>query len=294
MSLVEVVIAMVLMSILMTTSAAVFIRGAGNGAGLQRRQAAVTLAQQSIEATRAVTTTPDAQGCVKLLQGRTKAVVDAQWAAAPGTVTSVTDEAWAPDGCGGSVIIPLQGLVGAVGAVTDPVVLGGQAYTVTTYIGTCALAWGQGGSTCGPDTGAPNTVPVYRVVVRVTWSGVGCTAQTCAYTASTLLDGSPDPVFNVRSAAAPVAAPDAVCLPSGGPGTIDVVANDSGSLGRTPVTIVSPPARGTLSPAIGSGIGGYTPNGGATGTDTFTYQLTDVNGVSSGTATVTITIGGCS
>ena len=33
----------------------------------------------------------------------------------------------------------LQGIVAGMGSVTDPVVLGGQAYTVKTYIGTCVL-----------------------------------------------------------------------------------------------------------------------------------------------------------
>ena len=59
------------------------------------------------------------------------------------------------------------------------------------------------------------------------------------------------------------------------------------------VTIVNAPHKGTLGATISSGISSYTPQGGASGTDTFTYYLTDVNGLLSSTVTVTITIGGC-
>jgi hypothetical protein len=270
----------------------IFVGGLTHGAGLQRRQAAVVLAQQALEAARAVTATPDAQGCVKLLQGRTRALVDTQWSTAPSGVTSVSDEAWMPAGCGGAVVLPLQGLVAGVGSVTDPVVLGGQPYTVKTYIGTCVLTTARNAcvrASAGPAGGTT----MYRIVARVTWSGIGCATGPCAYSTATLVDGSPDPVFNVRGAAAPVAGPDTVCLAGGGAGTINIVSNDTGALGTAPVTIVNPPHKGTLGATISSGISGYTPQGGASGTDTFTYYDTDVNGLLSSTVTVTITIGGC-
>ena len=58
------------------------------------------------------------------------------------------------------------------------------------------------------------------------------------------------------------------------------------------MTIVSAPSKGTLAAAITSGVGGYTPNAGATGTDTFRYYLSDVNGLVSNTVTVQVQLGG--
>jgi prepilin-type N-terminal cleavage/methylation domain-containing protein len=291
-TLVEVMISMVLLTLLLSSVGVLFVGGIKHEAGLQHRQTAVVLAQEAIEAARAVSPAADAQGCVKLLQGRTKALVDAQWSDAPSGVTSATDEAWMPSGCTGAVILPLQGAVAGMGSVTDPVLVGGQPYTVTTYVGTCVLTAARDACLRAADVPGGATT-MYRVVTRVTWTGTGCDTGPCTYSTSTLVDSSPDPVFNVRGAAAPVATADTVCLAGGGPGTLDVLSNDTGALGKNPVTVVAAPTKGTLGSTISTGIGGYTPQTGATGTDTFTYYDTDVNGEMSSTVTVTITIGGC-
>ena len=291
-SLVEVVIAVVLLSTLMAALAVMFVGGVKHLGGLQRRQAAVQVAAQALEVVRAVSTTPGQGGCVKLLQGHDQMSADAQWADAPADLTAVTDETWTSNLCPGAIVVPYQGLATATGTVLDPVVVGGQSYTVQTYIGTCVLDAGR--SSCVRSSAVPGGGPkMYRVLVEVDWSGAGCTSGSCSYTASTLMDTSADPTYNVRGTTAPVAVADVVCLPGGGPGTIDIVANDTGSLGSSPVTIATPPAKGALAPSITSGVGGYTPNAGATGTDSFTYYVTDVNGQISPAVTVTLTLGGC-
>jgi prepilin-type N-terminal cleavage/methylation domain-containing protein len=291
-SLVEVVLAVVLLSTLMASLALIFVGGVKHLGGLQRRQVAVQVAAQALEAVRAVASTPGAGGCVKLLQGRGQVASDAQWADAPTEFTDITDEVWTSNLCTGSIVIPWQGLAGATGTVTDPVVVGGQSYTVQTYIGTCVLAANRSSCLRAADVPGGGT-RMYRILVEVDWAGAGCTPGACSYTASTLIDTSADPTFNVRGSTAPVAVADTVCLPGGGPGTIDIVANDTGSLGSSPVTIVSPPSKGTLASSITSGVGGYSPSGGASGTDSFTYYVTDVNGQISPAVTVTLTLGGC-
>lgn len=291
-TLVEVVIALGLLSSLLATVGVLFVGGVKNGAQLQRRQAAVSIAQQALEAARAVSATPDQSGCTKLLQGRRQASVDPQWSSAPSWITSGTDEAYSPSLCAGATVLPLQGLPAGIGTVTDPVVLAGQQYTVQTYIGTCVLTATR--DNCLRSASVPGGSPtVYRIVARVTWSGSGCRIALCEYSASTLVDPSADPVFNIRGATGPTATADTVCLPSGGAGTINIVSNDSGSLGPASVSIVTSPTKGTLGSSISSGIGSFTPNTGATGNDTFRYYLTDVNGLISSTVTVTVTIGGC-
>jgi prepilin-type N-terminal cleavage/methylation domain-containing protein len=290
-TLVEVVLAVVLLSSLMAALAVLFVGGVKHMGALQRRQAAVQVAAQALEAVRAVSATPGQGGCVKLLQGRGQLAADAQWADAPVDFTAVTDEVWTSNLCSGAIIIPWQGVPGATGTVTDPVVVGGQAYTVQTYIGTCVLDAAR--SSCLRAADVPGGGPtLYRVLVEVDWTGSGCLSGACSYTASTLIDTSADPTFNVRGSTAPVAVADTVCLP-GGAGTINIVANDTGSLGSSPVTLVTPPQKGTLAASITSGVGGYSPSAGASGTDSFTYYVTDVNGQISATVTATLTLGGC-
>jgi type II secretory pathway pseudopilin PulG len=291
-TLVEVVLAVVLLSSLLASLAVLFVGGVKQMGALQRRQVAVQVAAQALEAVRAVSSTPGQGGCVKLLQGRGQVAADAQWDGAPAALTTITDMAWTSDLCTGSIVVPWQGVPGATGTVTDPVVVGGQPYTVKTYIGTCVLTAAR--SSCLRAADVPGGGPtMYRVLVQVDWTGSGCTSGACSYSASTLIDTSADPTFNVRGSAAPVAVADTVCLPGGGAGTINIVANDTGSLGSSPVTIVSPPSKGTLASSIRSGVGGYSPSSGASGTDSFTYYLTDVNGQISSTVTATLTLGGC-
>lgn len=283
---------MVLLSSLLASLAVLFVGGVKHLGGLQRRQVAVQVAAQALEVIRAVSSIPGQGGCVKLLQGRGQLAADAQWADAPDELTTITDEVWTSNLCPGTIVVPWQGLPGATGTVTDPVVVGGQSYTVQTYLGTCVLDASR--SNCLRAADVPGGGPtMYRVLVEVDWTGSGCLSGACSYSASTLLDTSADPTFNVRGSAAPAAVADAVCLPGGGPGTINIVANDTGSLASSPVTIVTPPAKGTLASSITSGVGGYTPSGGASGTDSFTYYVTDVNGLTSATVTVTLTLGGC-
>lgn len=291
-TLVEAVVATVLLSVIMSSMAALFVKGSEQSNDLRRRQAAVTLAQQALEAARAASPVPDAAGCVQLLQGRTAALVAAQWATAPVSVTSITDSASAPPTCTGPLTVPLQGVAGPAGTATDPVLLQNLPYTVQTFIGTCVLTTSR--SSCLQAGAVPAGSPaLYRVVARVTWTAPGCAPGPCEYSASTFVDPSPDPLFNVRGAAGPVAADDTACIASGTAGMLDLTGNDSGALGPTPVTVTRAPAKGTLSTGIASGIGSYTPAAGATGTDSFAYRLTDVNGLLSGTASVTVTLGGC-
>jgi subtilisin family serine protease len=88
---------------------------------------------------------------------------------------------------------------------------------------------------------------------------------------------------------APVAAQDAVSTPRGTTVTVDVRANDSDPDGDAlTVTAVSRPGRGTAS--LSGGTVRYTAPSGWTGTDSFTYTLSDGRGgTATGRVTVTVT-----
>ena len=79
---------------------------------------------------------------------------------------------------------------------------------------------------------------------------------------------------------------------SNGLAVIDVLANDTGDIDPTTVTVASSllPQKGQLDINGQSGVITYTPDDGATGTDSFAYTVEDINGSVSNIATVNITI----
>ena len=101
--------------------------------------------------------------------------------------------------------------------------------------------------------------------------------------------------FNVAyaAAAAPVATNDAAAVVQAGSMLIEVLANDSdvnGDLDTTSVEIVSAPAAGSVSIDPATGAVTYNHNGGASATDSFTYQVRDLGGLISNVATVSIAV----
>ncbi|MFF5226281.1 beta strand repeat-containing protein [Dactylosporangium sp. NPDC000521] len=91
---------------------------------------------------------------------------------------------------------------------------------------------------------------------------------------------------HVGPAGAPAPRADAASTPTGTPVTVDVLANDADPAAT--VTSVTPGAHGTT--AIGAGgTVTYTPRGGFSGVDTFSYAVSDGRG-GLGTATVTVTV----
>ncbi|AFY64935.1 tandem-95 repeat protein [Geitlerinema sp. PCC 7407] len=92
---------------------------------------------------------------------------------------------------------------------------------------------------------------------------------------------------------APIAGNDTASTQEDRAIAINVLANDSdvdGTLNRGSVAIVTGPANGSIS--INSTTGGilYTPNSNFSGTDTFTYVVSDQAGASSNVATVVVTV----
>ncbi|MEO6689606.1 MAG: putative Ig domain-containing protein, partial [Dokdonella sp.] len=73
------------------------------------------------------------------------------------------------------------------------------------------------------------------------------------------------------------------------PSATNLITNDAGPGTLTPAVVVAP-THGVLS-GFAAGAFIYTPTAGYSGPDTFTYTVTDSNGVASAPATVTITLG---
>ena len=200
-TLLENVLAVVLVGLVLASAAVTFVGATRSAAVLQSHQAAVRLAGQALATARAVPAALRTDGCVPLLDGRTESAVTAQWAARPAALDlGATDRAVTPPACAvHPPTVPLRGLrTGPDQTVTDPVVVGGQTYTVQTFVGTCWLP--RAGGTCGPAAAvaSPDATVLYRVVVAVSWSAARGCPGGCLYTVETLRDPPFDPLFDAR------------------------------------------------------------------------------------------------
>lgn len=176
-SLVEVIVALGLLAIVMSAAGMLFIQSLAGDKQQQQRQVASQLADQGIQLVRA-------HDPKTILNGRTQAQIDAQWAS-PGPI--VLNQSTKPTAVGsGAAIVP---------TTPTTVVAGGTTYSVNTIIGIC-YAGTTGASDC---VATGTTGKLYRVAVSVTWNsarGTGCTAGVCSVVADTLIDPSADPTFN--------------------------------------------------------------------------------------------------
>ncbi|GAB4212592.1 MAG: hypothetical protein OHK0022_48640 [Roseiflexaceae bacterium] len=121
-------------------------------------------------------------------------------------------------------------------------------------------------------TPAPNDYGVVTATVTLTDDG-GASAPPVTFTI-TIVSVNDGP---------PVTQPDSATVAEDGSVIIDVAANDSdpadaprGGINRQTVSVATQPANGTVTPDITTGRLVYTPNPNFNGTDTFTYNVCDV------------------
>jgi prepilin-type N-terminal cleavage/methylation domain-containing protein len=189
-SLLEVIVAVALVTIVMTASAALCLTGIATASAQERRQVAVTIASGMMESVGAQSVaTNSVTGVSGLYTGRSSSAVSAVWAANPSTVgVSQTYSAWDPTATIASVpVIP----------ITSTSTQAGTTFTVQTLMGPCYEP--KAGGDCTIVAGATGTVTpsgytrLIRIVVVVTWTaGDSCAASGCSYTTSSLVDPSSD------------------------------------------------------------------------------------------------------
>ena len=186
-SLVEVVVALVLLGAIAASSAVFFTRAAVAASEQQRRQAATALVQGALDDARAVD--PD-----DLLDGRSLAAITAQWNAsqAPDKAATVVVEKAAAQ----PLTVPM----------TSTVTVSNETYTVNTLIGVCYRVNGGNGAAGGGCTAqkGSNPLELYRVIVEVSWQPGGlaqaCGGGACITRSSTVIDPSDDTPWSVLSA----------------------------------------------------------------------------------------------
>lgn len=169
-SLIEVVVAIVILGMLTTLSLALYLSSTHATTDQQRRDIGITIANETMESVVAW----DPTG---LIDGRSKAAVEAQWAAGAGVSgLSVTTPQWSSTaGPSSTPSIPLSQTINRLGTL----------YDVETYIGSCRLALTGGECTKSVAGGAL----LYRVIVIVSWTaGKTCEDGSCFYEVSTLVE----------------------------------------------------------------------------------------------------------
>lgn len=195
MTLIEVIVSLALLITVMATTAGFFTTSLKQSNGQTQAQEAAVLADQQLDYTRSVAGT-------SLLNGRTQTQVNAV-TASPGSVNLSNDIIAAPwpSGSNGNYDPTATGSsTQAVPITIPPQTINGTAYTITTFIDQCYVAYGANG-TC--TTTNSNNGWVYRITVDVSYQlggGRSCGASGCQFVASTLRDPGSDPCFNVNVA----------------------------------------------------------------------------------------------
>ena len=162
-TLIEVVVALVLLSLIMTAVTTLFIRSLKSSVGLQDRQAAVPVATQAMDLARIDPGRARHRGNSTLVAGRSQTAVTAQWAAVAGldgVDLSDTYPTWDTTATAASTpTLPLS----------TTVLVSGKAYTVQTLVGVCYRA--NVDSDCLKLSGQ-STPPA----THACWAGARCTA----------------------------------------------------------------------------------------------------------------------
>lgn len=186
-SLIEVIVAIVIIGVLGLSAAYLSIGGTQASASQQRINLATTVAAQAMEEVIARTPTiAGATGQTALVTGRSQAAVTAAWGSlADPAVLDGTYPLHDPTATAASTpALPL----------TQIVTLDGTRFEVTTLIGAC-FQRGDGqcsriaGQANRPTTPPAGTIQQLRAIVVVEWvQSSGCPDTGCTYDAVTLLD----------------------------------------------------------------------------------------------------------
>ncbi|BBH68359.1 hypothetical protein ACTI_50440 [Actinoplanes sp. OR16] len=203
-TLVELIIALTIISITLLASTPFFVASLNNVNAQRGRQAAIQLANTAIEQVRGL------QGSA-LLSGRSTGATQEQFDAAPPSMrdylatmaveadSTITD-ATATDGADAPIPTTSQKLT-----------VEGTTYTQNIYVGACEIYLVKTSSgdcvyPMGADAPSDSTkiLKFFRVVVLVTWPDKACTsssgAATCEYITSTLVARAAEPIFDFHRA----------------------------------------------------------------------------------------------
>jgi prepilin-type N-terminal cleavage/methylation domain-containing protein len=192
-TMVEVVVALAMMSTVLAALTPFLINSVAVVGHQRTRQVAIQVANEAIEQMRSL------RGA-SLLTGRGQSRSTTQWNAAPAGVQpylATMKPAWDP------TTAPAAGDEAPLPTKAQSVSVGGVTYRRSWYVGRCRQQAGTAYGTClSPDGPDPDPeaadLPFFRVVVAVMWSHARCPGNACSYVVSTLASTATDPTFNIN------------------------------------------------------------------------------------------------
>ncbi|GIF25339.1 prepilin-type N-terminal cleavage/methylation domain-containing protein [Actinoplanes tereljensis] len=194
-TLVEMVVALAILSITMLASAPFFVRSLTNVNKQRSKQAAIQLADTAMEQVRGL------KGS-SLLSGRSANATQAQFTAASAVVQPYLKTMQV---AGDPMITDSTSTVGVDAPIsTSPqqVTVEGTTYTLNIYVGLCEVYLTASSTECVYPKGAAapadttDILQFFRVVVLLTWPDATCTGASCAYVATTLVSRASEPSFD--------------------------------------------------------------------------------------------------
>ncbi|NYI41357.1 type IV pilus modification PilV family protein [Demequina lutea] len=311
-SLVEVIVAIVILGIVATSALYFFINGMQTTSNLSRQQRAVAIATSAMEHTFTIDPhlSPIA-GVSGLVIGRSAAEVNDAFSKFAG-VDGVADTypLSDPHGATGAGDVKVFDTVSAANNTTyDVYTLIGSCYRSPAVAGAAQPCTKVGGYSTEPAAGGVGVSRELRIIVVVRWKPIGgecdATGGICSYNVSTLVDPSNDLAWSRVSRPVAVDDPDYAYDPVAGNPTYSLHVMDNDILGSVRSIPVQKVPGSELDSTAGSvtypsdGVLVYTPppatpggsalGGWVSGIFTFKYAVFDRTGASS-SATVTITL----
>ncbi|MCR6713311.1 MAG: type II secretion system GspH family protein [Demequina sp.] len=301
-TLVEVIMALVLLGMIAMASLGVFLKGMSTITHVQRQQAAVAVANSAMDVARSVSPgAVNAAGTIGVVKGRSASAVNTVWTdATTKNASDTVDMTAASD--------PTTGLTAADQWVPVRTTqrVDNVTYTVDTLVGTCYRL--RAASSVSQDCVRFDTPPsgttyaqMYRIRVVVRWDESSNGSKPQTYRMSTLIDPTADATWN--TVLLPYAYDDEFTVAARSGTTYHaVVANDAVDYDESGTTSairnlsgVSPSSGGfTVAASSASGqVGGVLftapTSGTVSGTVTFTYKVEGTSGErSADPATVTV------
>ena len=307
-SLLEVVIALVILAVVMTSAAGFFINGLRTTSGQSSRQAAISITNQQLEKVNALPSS-------SLLTGRYSAAVTRLLATDNGNVLTGQDDksnstsaSYDYDPLATATSTPLipTGVPVVAGNTADPnynvKIEGKVSYQVRTFIDPCWLPTGTATSSNStrnlacvpsstPPSGAPGVTMAYRVTVATSWTGGPSTscASGCSFNDSTLIDNHGDATFNSNISQPNLTGSTPASV--GANSSLTLTLSGTGFVYGAAITITCDTCSatvGTVDQSTNTGTSIKVPVTFGSATGTATIRLTNPDG---GTDTQTLTVG---
>jgi prepilin-type N-terminal cleavage/methylation domain-containing protein len=185
-SMVEMMVALLIIAIVSAASIAFFVDNIQGVNNQRQHQEAVYLADQQMETVQSLPAT-------RLVSGRTQTEVTALYSSAAATAMNITAQ---DDTSNAGNYDPTATSAGNESIpLTMTQTVNKVPFALTTFVDVCWYSNVTG--FCTP-TSTATTTKEYRASVYVTWKAPGACKNGCNYSTSTLIDPSPDPLFNTN------------------------------------------------------------------------------------------------